>query len=115
MTTPRPSVPHGWHGYASNVPAAFSKRAGAVTAAVVLTSLLGAALRAYRLGANDLWLDEANTVLVAQQALPAMLERLRLDDVHPPLFYLLVKLPLALGSSELALRCLPWLVGALTV
>ncbi|MBI4494475.1 MAG: glycosyltransferase family 39 protein [Chloroflexi bacterium] len=83
--------------------------------ALALIILGGAALRAYRLGAADLWLDEANTVHIASLPIDAMLRELAADDVHPPLFYLLVKTPLAVWPSEGGLRLLPWLFGVLCI
>ncbi len=85
--------------------------------ALALASIVaaGAALRAYRLGAADLWLDEANTVLRVLQPLDTMLAELVTMDVHPPLFYVLLRLPLAVSASEIALRLLPWLFGVMTI
>lgn len=77
--------------------------------------LAGALLRAYGLDAADLWLDEANTVVVAAQPVDSLLRELAAEDVHPPLFYLLVHLPLALSRSEAGLRAVPWLFGVLSI
>ncbi|HEY8478012.1 MAG TPA: glycosyltransferase family 39 protein, partial [Chloroflexota bacterium] len=85
------------------------------TAALALITVGGAAVRAYRLDAADLWLDEANTLLRGIQPLGLMLRELATADVHPPLFYLLLKAPLAFSTSELALRVLPWLFGVLQI
>ncbi len=83
--------------------------------ALLVMVLGGAFLRAYRLDSADLWLDEANTVLVVSQPLGGMLTELATGDVHPPLFYLLERLPLALAWTELGLRALPWLCGVLSI
>ena len=87
----------------------------AETLALLAISLGAALLRAYRLDAADLWLDEANTVLVTSQPLGAMLAELRATDVHPPLFYLLVGVTLQLSWSELGLRALPYLFGVIAI
>lgn len=78
-------------------------------AAVALTSLIvvGLAVRFYRLGAQSLWLDELWTAAATDPGEPLgeWLGEWILPDVHPPLYYLLIRLwrPFA-GADEWALR-----------
>jgi uncharacterized membrane protein len=61
-------------------------------------------LRVFELGAQSLWYDEAFSVLVAR-ADWATAARLLSVDLHPPLYYLVLRAGLvALGSSEFAVR-----------
>lgn len=75
-------------------------------------ALLGLAfgLRVYRLGAPSLWYDEAFSVHLARTQVWQPLE------AHPPLFYLALRLWMALaGSSEFAVRFPSAMAGTLTV
>src|SRR3990167_970423 len=66
--------------------------------------LLGVALRSYHLGARSLWFDEAFSWRLIQFPLPEMLTRAA-ADVHPPLYYLLLKAwAFVFASSLLSLR-----------
>jgi len=66
-------------------------------------------LRLYRLSAQELWVDEAFSYLVA--TLPTGLD-FALVDPSPPLFYALLALWVpAVGASEFAVRLLPALLG----
>lgn len=73
-----------------------------------LTAVIGAALlRFYRLGSESLWLDEAFTWSYVTQIYQfwELLFVLPTEDVHPPLYYVVVDLWVALaGTSEAALR-----------
>lgn len=64
---------------------------------------LALALRLFHLDAWSFWHDEALTVLLAQQPI-ADLVAITAADVHPPLYFLLVKLFLLLGQSEFIVR-----------
>lgn len=81
--------------------------------AVVLVAVLGAgtALRLHRLPAESLWLDEACSVMIAQQPLPDLVGETA-ADVHPPLYYVALHywMPDA-GRSEAAVRGLSVLFG----
>ncbi|MBE7560452.1 glycosyltransferase family 39 protein [bacterium] len=79
--------------------------------ALVAIVLLGAGLRLPGLFSESLWSDEAISVRLAR--LPALeLIRTTAEDVHPPLYYLLLKLWMQMfGESEAALRSLSWVLG----
>ncbi len=90
-------------------PARFPLAVGGIT-------LLAALLRAWGLGRQSLWFDEAFTVWVARQPWGDVLNILVNDGVHPPLFYSLEKLTLALGQSGEIMARLPAMVfGVLSV
>ncbi len=77
--------------------------------------LLAALLRFHALGAQSLWNDEGNTLRLIQRALPELLSAAS-RDIHPPLYYLLLKAWSALtGESEFALRAFSALSGILSV
>lgn len=91
--------------------AAGGRTGAAVAAAAVMAVAL--ALRFVALGHEGLWCDEAYTAQLAARPLGDMLTTLIRFDDAPPLFYLLVKLQLALtGNSEAAVRLIPALAGA---
>ncbi|MHB1317393.1 MAG: glycosyltransferase family 39 protein [Anaerolineae bacterium] len=77
--------------------------------------LLALALRLYRLGAANLWWDEALAIWAVRKGL-AGVTLWTASDVHPPLFFwsLWAWVQVA-GESEFALRLLPALFGVLTV
>lgn len=78
---------------------------GAVTAVAVLLRLPGIA-------SDPLWLDEANTVLIAERSFPGIVAALGVDG-NPPLFYFVLHAWMAVfGASEAAARFLPLLFGA---
>ena len=78
--------------------------------------VLAAGLRWYKIGDRDVWIDEANGVLIAMKSLPVLIDRLKLDS-SPPLYYFVLKVwMLAFGESEAAIRSLSLLGGvALTL
>lgn len=93
--------------------------------AVVLPILIGAALRLARLGAQDLWYDEAATAWMAGLPWGRLVQAVA-GDVHPPLWYAIEKAAVCfLGNTPLSLRLpaalcsiaalalLPGLAGAL--
>ncbi len=98
-------------------------KAGLGAAALLATA---AFLRLWDLGSADVWVDEANAVLIARGPLAQLCDRLALDS-SPPLFYLLlhawiglfgdgeaiVRLPSALAG--IALVAAIWRVGSLAV
>jgi hypothetical protein len=77
--------------------------------------LVAFALRTYLLGAANLWWDEAYSVWLARRPLAELL-RTTAFDVHPPLYYVLLRgwIELA-GDSEFSLRYLSVAGGVLTV
>jgi len=79
-------------------------------------TLLAAAVRLCGLGVQSLWLDEAFSHLFATLPLDMVWQAMIVDAVHPPLYYLLMRLVVALvGGSEFALRFPSALAGVLTV
>ncbi len=84
----------------------------AYVAGVVLLSL---AVRLYDLGGKDLWIDEANSVIIAQENPSGLIERLRFDS-NPPAYYLLLHGWIrTFGDSAVAVRSLSVLFGACLV
>ena len=74
-----------------------------------------AALRLYRISDKDVWLDEANAVLMAEKPLGELMGALQLDS-NPPLYYLMLHYWMgAFGNSEFAIRSLSACCGALLV
>ncbi len=72
---------------------------------------IGAWLRLYRLDAPSMWWDEALVPLIARFPVGSILEWLRTIEVHPPLFYLLIKPAAAVSQTDFALRLLSALPG----
>jgi 4-amino-4-deoxy-L-arabinose transferase-like glycosyltransferase len=78
--------------------------------AALLLLALAFGLRVYRLDGPSLWYDEAFSIALARSGVWQPLE------AHPPLFYLILRLWMALaGSSEFSARFLSVGVGVLTV
>lgn len=82
--------------------------------ALVLLILLAAALRFYRLAAQDIWGDEVFSIFLSQQPLNVVLAGA--SDTHPPFypFLLFGWLQLA-GATAFATRALSALIGILAV
>lgn len=70
---------------------------------ILLPTTLGLFLRLFQLGEWSFWHDEALTVLLARK-LAAELIRITASDVHPPLYFLLVKVFMLFGQSEFIIR-----------
>lgn len=83
---------------------------------VVLAIALGAAaIRSYMLTARSLWFDEAFSWRLIQFPISEMISRAA-ADVHPPLYYLILKgWSLIFGSSIAALRSLSVVAAAGTI
>lgn len=90
-------------------------RAGPRTRRWALLSLLiASALVLPALGHKGLWIDEADSVYFAQHTWPALW--FNLCDPHPPAYYALLKLAMALGgTNEFAVRLPSALAGILAV
>ncbi len=81
--------------------------------ALLLFILVGAALRAYRLGADSLWYDETVSLLLAGKPVAALVAHTA-RDIHPPFYYLLLRAwTLLAGRSELAAAWLSYAAGLL--
>jgi len=61
-------------------------------------------LRLFHLGAWSFWEDEALTILLARQPVSALIAIITAADVHPPLYFLLVKAFMLFGQSEFIIR-----------
>lgn len=73
--------------------------------------LLALAVRLYDLGGKDLWLDEANSVIIAQENFSGLIDRLKADS-SPPAYYLLLHGWIrTFGDSVAAVRSLSVLFG----
>lgn len=77
--------------------------------------VFGFALRVHRIDEKGLWLDEAFSVWMAHNALPALMDWLVRIDQHPPLYYLLLHFWLWFGDSAAHVRILSALFGTLTI
>jgi uncharacterized membrane protein len=94
----------------SHVPSKF------LTPALLLICLLGFALRVYRLDAQSLWFDEGHSIWTAQHDIISILIAPGRWEVHPPLyFYLLRWWMAATGASEYAVRFSSVVSGTVTI
>lgn len=88
----------------------WSRRAG-----IVALLLLAFALRLYLLDHQSLWADEGNSVAMAPRA-PLDIVQRTANDIHPPLYYLLLHYWSALvGTSVFAVRAFSVLCGVVAV
>lgn len=91
----------------------FSRSALALFALAVLLCVV---LRLWRLNGSCLWFDELFSVHAARHGWGGMFGFLVADIIHPPLFYVLLKLWIALGGESLLwLRLLPALISIATL
>jgi len=91
------------------------RRNAAIFGLSLVILLIAAALRIYDLGGRDLWVDEANGVLMAKESLPELFGRLRLDS-SPPLYYIILHGWMRIvGDSEAALRLMSVVAGLVLV
>ena len=82
---------------------------------LILVVLLAFGARAYGLGSQSLWADEAKSVLVSSWSLPSIVTE-QIAHEHPPLHYLLLHLQMSLaGRSEFAVRYLSLFFSVLLV
>jgi len=82
--------------------------------------VIGAVLRLYDLSANSLWTDELRSLTHAAEITSlgnafATDAVLRTGDAHPPLYFLLLKGWLTLGTGAFTLRLLSAIIGVLTI
>jgi len=97
----------------THIPA--SNRSTYRLALMTLVLLAAFALRVLALGGDSVWWDEGFSVWIARQP-PGELFYQTAVDVHPPLYYLLLRGWRALaGEEEVALRLLSALLGLLAV
>ena len=90
-------------------------RRGKLLSAQLLFLYLAFALRLYRLGVQSLWADEGNSAAMVLRDFSSIALHAA-ADIHPPLYYWLLKLWAALaGTSEWGLRALSAFIGLLLV
>jgi len=88
---------------------------GAALAALAAAALAGFAVRVFMLGSQSLWYDEGYSLDLARRDILS-LTRATAADIHPPLYYYLLKAWVRLaGTSEFSLRYLSVLFGLLLV
>jgi 4-amino-4-deoxy-L-arabinose transferase-like glycosyltransferase len=78
-----------------------------------LITLLALAVRLIGLGSKSLWMDETHSFYFASQPLSSLFSQL--CDPHPPGYYALLHLVLALGQNEYWLRLPSVIAATLTV
>ncbi|MCH8748870.1 glycosyltransferase family 39 protein, partial [Patescibacteria group bacterium] len=82
---------------------------------LLIIILLGLGVRSFELTARSLWFDEAFSWRLIQFPLPELLAR-DAQDVHPPLYYIVLKgWASFFGSTLLALRSFSVVLGGLTI
>ncbi|WP_165352106.1 glycosyltransferase family 39 protein [Solidesulfovibrio carbinolicus] len=82
---------------------------------LTLLVLVAALLRFYALETPSMWWDEILVPLNATTSVGDILLRAKTEDLHPPAFYLLIKLVLLVGSSDVLLRLPSVLAGLATL
>ncbi|MCB0191341.1 MAG: glycosyltransferase family 39 protein [Anaerolineae bacterium] len=93
--------------------AAAAQRLSRLTFPFVL--LIAAFVRFFNLSGQSLWSDEGNSVALARRGLVEIAQRTAFD-IHPPLYYWLLKLWIGLwGDSEVGLRSFSAVLGVLCV
>jgi len=81
----------------------------------VILGVLALAIRAYQIGAQSIWYDEAVSLLNARQPGLTSVISATQSDVHPPLYYLLLHAWLAVRQTDGWARLLSAIVGAASV
>ncbi len=83
---------------------------------IIITTLVGGALRVLLLANKGLWMDETLSIWVANHNVASMLQWIANVDQHPPLYYLLLHYWTALrGDSAYTVRFLSALFGTATI
>ena len=96
-----------------NEPARYSLVASSLFGLVALAFVLA---RLWRLTSSCLWFDEIFSIHAARHGWAALLKFAAADIIHPPLFYALLKIWIAIGGeSILWLRLLPFLISVATI
>ncbi|MEP6787164.1 MAG: hypothetical protein ABJB40_01940 [Acidobacteriota bacterium] len=86
------------------------------TAAFVLLIAAYVGLRYRDLTASCLWFDEIFSVHAAEHSWNTLFSFVALDLIHPPLFYVLLKLWIGVGGESLAwLRMFPFLLSIISI
>jgi mannosyltransferase len=85
-------------------------------ALLLLLTVLGGVLRAYRLGANSLWVDEFATFKIISRPFAEILKTTAEVNFCPPLYFWLVHGVVSIaGVSESSLRLVSAVAGTLTI
>jgi mannosyltransferase len=83
---------------------------------LLLLTVLGGALRVYRLGANSLWVDEFATLKIVSRPFAEILRTTAEVNFCPPLYFWLVHGVVSIaGVSEFSLRLVSAAAGTLTI
>lgn len=82
---------------------------------LVLVTALAAALRLFRLGTKSFWLDEAESLVIAQLNWHDFISALVHRQANMTLYYLLLRSWVHLGISEFDVRSLSALAGVITI
>jgi uncharacterized membrane protein len=91
-----------------------SNRWSTLFSAAILLLFIG--LRLWRLSASCLWFDEIFSIHAARHGWAELLRFVAADIIHPPLFYLLLKIWISVGGESLLwLRLLPALLSIATI
>src|ERR1051326_5646380 len=85
------------------------------TAAVGVATIVGLAIRLYRIGAEPLSSQEIYTWDFAHQSVPFILGPLAHIETNPPFYYLLIKLMMQFGESEFLFRLPSVVAGTLAI
>lgn len=97
-------------------PSRFGPFAQAATIAFVIVSAVWVLARLWRLSSSCLWFDEVFSVHTARHSWTGMLKFVAADIIHPPFFYAVLKVWIAIGGeSVLWLRLLPVLFSVATI
>lgn len=83
-------------------------------ASLLAVVVLALSVRLYELGHDAFWLDEAWSLWFTEQSWRYLWFEVPRFEVHPPLFYSLLKLWTFFGVSEFSTRLLPALFGTAT-
>ncbi len=81
---------------------------------ILLITVLGLLLRLFQLGEWSFWHDEALTVLLATRPISDLIS-ITATDVHPPLYFILVKLFMVFGQNEFIVRLVSAVSGAASI
>ncbi len=83
---------------------------------LLLIILLGTALRFFHLGAQSLWYDEAFSLASADRLSLGQLLTNQGGDIHPPLYYLLLRIWIrVIGINDFTTRMISLWAGVLTI
>src|SRR4051812_17134587 len=84
--------------------------------AIVVLSVMYVAVRLWKLTASCLWFDEIFSVHAAEHTWGTIIGFAARDLIHPPLFYLLLKIWISIGGEGLYwLRLFPVAIAAAAV